>query len=77
MDIVTKTVQRFMGYPESVLTEDVDLVSELGADSITLNEILGALEAEYGIEEVPHEEVEKVRTIKEMKELVRKYTTST
>ena len=76
MDIVMKTIQKYTGLPELVLTDDADLVKDLGTDSLTLNEIVSSIEAEYDIEEVPLEEMAAVKTIKDMRELVQKYTLS-
>jgi len=72
MDVVVKTIQKYMGLPESVMTDDADLYLDLGADSLTLNEIVSAIEAEYEIEEVPLEEMKQVKTIGDMKALVKK-----
>ena len=76
MDVVVKTIQKYMGLPESVMTDDADLYLDLGADSLTLNEIVSAIEAEYEIEEVPLEEMKQVKTIGDMKAIVKKYTLS-
>ena len=76
MDIVMKTIQKYTGLPELVLTDDADLVHDLGVDSLTSNEIVCAIEAEYDIEEVPLEEMAAVKTIRDMRELVQKYTLS-
>lgn len=76
MDIVMKTIQRYTGLPELVLTDDADLVKDLGTDSLTLNEIISSIEAEYDIEEVPIGEMLAVKTIKDIRDLVQKYTLS-
>ena len=74
MNPIVKVVQRFTGLPQDVLTDDADLREDLGADSITLLEIISTIESEYGDYEVPPEELEAVKTIGDIKKIVAKYT---
>lgn len=75
MHIVVKTIQRFMGLPESVITDEAHLVDDLGADSITLHEIMSALEAHYN-KEIEYAELGDIKTVRDIKDLVDKYELS-
>ena len=45
------------------ITQDTDIVDDLGADSLDLVDMLMSLEDEFNIGEVPDEMVEKIRTV--------------
>ena len=45
------------------ITEETDIVDNLGADSLDLVDMLMSLEDEFNIGEVPDEMVEKIRTV--------------
>ena len=45
------------------ITEDTDIVDNLGADSLDLVDMLMSLEDEFNIGEVPDEMIEKIRTV--------------
>lgn len=53
--------------PESTFIED------LGADSLDTVELVMAFEDEFGIE-IPDEEAEKIKTVKDVFEQIKKYT---
>lgn len=48
------------------ITEDTNIVDDLGADSLDLVDMLMSLEDEFNIGEVPDEMVEKIRTVGEL-----------
>lgn len=45
------------------ITQETDIVDDLGADSLDLVDMLMSLEDEFNIGEVPDEMVEKIRTV--------------
>ena len=45
------------------ITEETDIVDNLGADSLDLVDMLMSLEDEFNIGEVPDEMIEKIRTV--------------
>lgn len=45
------------------ITEETDIVDNLGADSLDLVDMLMSLEDEFSIGEVPDEMIEKIRTV--------------
>lgn len=45
------------------ITEETDIVDDLGADSLDLVDMLMSLEDEFSIGEVPDEMIEKIRTV--------------
>jgi len=74
MDLAVKVIQRFTGLPEEAITDKSDLKEDLMMDSVTLYEIVSTLESEYGVEEdIPFGELEKVKTVKDLKEAIQKY----
>jgi acyl carrier protein len=58
-----------LGVSEAQLTPDARLVEDLGADSLTITEIVMALEERFNLS-VPDEEWEKVATVEEVFETV-------
>lgn len=71
---VVKVIQRYMGLPEEVLTDDAHLIDDLGADSLTLTEIMTTLESEYKIQGVSVESLSEVLTIGDIKKFIAKHT---
>lgn len=61
--------------PEEI-NDSSDLKNDLGADSVTLMEIFGAIEIAYEIEEIPENELNEVKTFGDIRKLIRKYTLS-
>ncbi|MCI1655501.1 MAG: acyl carrier protein [Lachnospiraceae bacterium] len=54
-----------MSFNEDDITMDVDLIKDLGADSIDAVELIMALEEEYGLE-IPEEEAAKLTKVSEI-----------
>ena len=59
--------------PGMVITEDTSFKQDLRADSFELMELVMALEEEFGIE-IPTEEAEKIVTVNDAVELIKKAT---
>lgn len=70
---ITRVIAEQLGYPEgdAALTPDASFVADLGADSLDEVELVLAVEDEFDIE-IPDEEAERCRTIRDAVELVRR-----
>jgi acyl carrier protein len=55
-----------------MITPDSSFVDDLGADSLDLVETIMAIETEFGVE-VPDTEAEKMKTVRDALEYVRKH----
>jgi len=54
-----------LGVETGILTPEANLVDDLGADSLDVVELVMALEEEFAVE-IPDEEVENIRTIRDV-----------
>ncbi|MCB1152955.1 MAG: acyl carrier protein [Deltaproteobacteria bacterium] len=45
------------------ITMDSDFIKDLGADSLTVVELVMGVEDEFGLDEIPESEVEQIRTV--------------
>jgi acyl carrier protein len=61
-----------LGVELNVLTPEANLVDDLGADSLDVVELVMALEEEFGVE-IPDEEVENIRTIRDVTEYIARH----
>ncbi|BAK46330.1 MAG: acyl carrier protein [Eubacterium sp.] len=64
-DKVKEIIVDTMSFNEDDITMDVDLIKDLGADSIDAVELIMALEEEYGLE-IPEEEAAKLTKVSEI-----------
>lgn len=55
----------------STLTEETSFKEDLGADSLDLFEMVMALEEAFNVE-IPSEDLEKIKTIKDVKDYIEK-----
>ena len=62
--IIEIIADRLQVDPEKI-TPDAAFIDDLGADSLDTVELIMAFEEEFGIEEIPDEEAEKIRTVKD------------
>jgi acyl carrier protein len=73
MDTVAQKVNSIigeqLGVDQEAMVPEADLLDDLGADSLDVVELVMALEEEFGIE-VPDDDVENIRTIKDVVEYV-------
>jgi acyl carrier protein len=60
-----------LGVDAEKVTEDAAFVDDLGADSLDLVELIMALEEESGIE-IPDEDAENIKTVKDALDYVNK-----
>ncbi len=63
-----------LGVEQTVLTLEANLVDDLGADSLDVVELVMALEEEFAVE-IPDEEVENIRTIRDVVEYISGHAT--
>jgi acyl carrier protein len=66
---VTSIVVEQLSVEESALVPEANLLDDLGADSLDVVELVMALEEEFGIE-IPDDDVENIRTIKDVVDYV-------
>jgi len=60
-----------LGMDESQVTGDASFIDDLGADSLDTVELIMALEEEFDME-VPDEEAEKISTVRDAIEYIKK-----
>jgi acyl carrier protein len=70
---VKKIVVEHLGVDESKVTENASFVDDLGADSLDTVELVMAFEEEFGIE-IPDEDAEKMRTVGDASQYLRKHS---
>ncbi|MFQ6039221.1 MAG: acyl carrier protein [Candidatus Poribacteria bacterium] len=58
---------------EEKITPDASFIDDLGADSLDTVELIMAFEEEFGIEEIPDEEAEKIRTVKDAVDYIKQH----
>jgi len=55
------------------ITPDASFIDDLGADSLDTVELIMAFEEEFGIEEIPDEEAEKIRTVEDAIDYIKQH----
>ncbi len=68
---VKKIIEEQLMVDESEITDDATFIEDLGADSLDVVEMIMELEDEFGIE-IPDEEAEKLTTVGEAIEYIRR-----
>ena len=71
LEKVKEIVAEQLGISQDSILPDSLIVEDLGADSLDVIELLMALEEEYGIS-IPDEEINQVKTIKQIVDLIEK-----
>jgi acyl carrier protein len=66
---VTSIIGEHLAVDEAQLVPEANLVDDLGADSLDVVELVMALEEAFGID-VPDDDVENIRTIRDIVEYV-------
>ena len=64
-------ITALLGTEISTLTEETSFKEDLGADSLDLFEMVMALEEAFNVE-IPSEDLEKIKTIKDVKDYIEK-----
>ncbi len=70
---IKQIVAEQLGLNEEELSEEASLIDDLGADSLDIVELVMAMEEEFEME-IPDEDAEKIVTIKDIIEYVKKRT---
>jgi len=70
---VIEIISQKLNLPKDQIKPEASFVDDLGADSLDLVELVMAMEEAFGME-VPDEEAEKLRTVKEVIEYVKAKT---
>ncbi len=63
---VKKVTADNLGVIIEEVRSDSSFIDDLGADSFDIVELAQAIEEEFGIDEIPDEDAEKINTIQEM-----------
>ena len=68
---VKKIIATTMGFDENTLTMDTAFIDDLGADSMDIFQVIMGIEEEFDIE-VDNEDAEKIVTIGDAVEMIKK-----
>ena len=71
--IISMICEQFGMEPED-LSEDTTFIEDMGIDSVDVVELVVELEDEFGLDEIPEEDLKKLRTIGDLAEYVRAHT---
>ena len=67
---VKEIVSEQLGRDANEVTDGASFIDDLGADSLDIVELVMAMEDEFGIE-IPDEEAEKIKTVKDVIEYIK------
>ena len=70
---VKEIVAEQLGRDANEVTDGASFIDDLGADSLDIVELVMAMEDEFGIE-IPDEEAEKIKTVKDVIEYIKANT---
>lgn len=70
---ITSKLAEYLNIDKSEITKDTDIKKDLNADSLTVVELLFALEEEYGIV-IDDEEIESLSTVGSLVEYIERVT---
>lgn len=71
LEKIKEIIAESLGIEVNTLTEETRFKEDLGADSLDLFEMVMALEETFHVE-IPSEDLEKIKTIKDVKEYIEK-----
>ena len=71
LEKIKEIIAESLGTEISTLTEETGFKEDLGADSLDLFEMVMALEEAFNVE-IPSEDLEKIKTIKDVKDYIEK-----
>ncbi len=69
IDKVKELVAEQLGISKDKITENSNIIEDLGADSLDVIEMLMTLEDEYGIT-IPDDKISQIKTINQIVELI-------
>ncbi len=67
---VKEIIAEQLGKDVNEVTNEASFIDDLGADSLDIVELVMAMEDEFGIE-IPDEEAEKIKTVKDVIEYIK------
>ena len=71
LEKIKEIIAESLGTEVNTLTEETSFKEDLGADSLDLFEMVMALEEAFNVE-IPSEDLENIKTIKDVKEYIEK-----
>ena len=71
LEKIKEIIAESLGTEISTRTEETSFKEDLGADSLDLFEMVMALEEAFNVE-IPSEDLEKIKTIKDVKDYIEK-----
>ena len=71
--IVEMICEQFGMEPDE-LSENTSFIDDMGIDSVDVVELVVDLETEFGLDEIPEEDLKQMRTIGDLAEYVRTHT---
>ena len=71
LEKIKEIIAESLGTEIRTLTEETSFKEDLGADSLDLFEMVMALEEAFNVE-IPSEDLEKIKTIKDVKDYIEK-----
>lgn len=69
-DKVREILCDHLGCDEDDITMSTDIVEDLGADSLDVVDLAMSLEDEFGLSEIPDEDLEELRTVGSLVEYI-------
>ncbi len=60
---IVAMISKTFDIPEQDLNENTNLINDIGIDSVDVVELVVELENEFGLDEIPEEELRKMATI--------------
>ena len=76
MKRVIDIIAQFTRVPVEEVKPESNLIEDLGADSLVMLEIIGGIENEFELEEIPSDEADEIDTVQDIIDVVKKYTLS-
>lgn len=71
LERIKQIIAEKLNVSEDEITEDTNLMDELGADSLDIAELIMGFEDEYDVE-LPVEKLENISTVRDIMELMKK-----
>ena len=72
-DKIRKIIAEQLGVEESQVVDEASFIEDLGADSLDTVELVMTLEEEFECE-IPDEEAEKIKTVKQVTDYIKSHT---
>ena len=71
---IVSMISETFDIPGTDLNENTNLIEDIGIDSVDVVELVVELENEFGLDEIPEEELKKIRTIGDLAAYVTAHT---